>query len=67
MSQKDNIFCFEIENNNLEENDQSANENSGVGLENIKKNLEIVYPNNHTFITDNTNNVFTVKLSINTQ
>lgn len=66
MHQKETIFSFKIENNSIEGNDNSTKEKSGVGLENIKKNLDIVYPNNHTFVTDNSNNVFTVRLTINT-
>ena len=66
MHQKETIFSFKIENNSIEGNDNSTKEKSGVGLENIKKNLDIVYPNNHKFVTDNSNNVFTVRLTINT-
>jgi sensor histidine kinase YesM len=67
LIQKNEILSFKIENNCTKDNVTSSNETSGVGLENIKKNLEIVYPNNHTFITDNTNNIFTVQLTINAQ
>jgi len=67
LIQKNEMLSFKIENNCTKDNVTSSNETSGVGLENIKKNLEIVYPNNHTFITDNTNNIFTVQLTIKAQ
>jgi len=67
ITQKDDSFSFKIENNSLEDNNNNTNETSGVGLENIKRNLEIIYSNNYTFITDNTNNIYTAKLTINTQ
>jgi len=67
MDQKEGSFNFIIENNSLEGNGNNSNESSGVGLENIQKNLDIVYPNNYTFTTINVNNIFTVQLTINTQ
>jgi sensor histidine kinase YesM len=67
MSQKGDDFSFKIENNSLDENDNNTLEASGVGLENIQKNLNIVYQSNHTFITSNLNNIFTAKLTINAQ
>lgn len=67
MKQKENSFSFKIENNTLDPIDNASTEASGLGLENIKKNLDIVYPNNYTFIANNSNNIFSVKLTINNQ
>ncbi len=67
LKQQGDAFYFKIENNSLKENDNISNEKSGVGLENIQKNLEIVYPKNHAFIINKTSNIFTVQLTINTQ
>jgi len=41
-----------------------TNEHSGLGLENIKKNLEIVYPNNHGFNISKTKDTFRVTLKL---
>jgi len=67
VTQKDDTFSFIIMNNSFEENHSISSDSSGVGLENIEKNLSIVYPNNHTFIIENTNNIFKVELTINTE
>ena len=66
LEQKGNKFTFNIENNSFKE-DTVNKDSSGVGLENVSKNLEIVYPNSHTFSTDNKNGVFTVQLTINSE
>ena len=36
----------------------------GIGLENIQKRLELIYPNNHEFTTSLKNNVFEVFIKI---
>ncbi|MEE9363683.1 MAG: sensor histidine kinase [Cellulophaga sp.] len=64
INQNSTFFKFEIENNfSMNEND-SQKTIFGIGLTNIKKNLELVYPNNHTFSIQNTNALFKVKLEI---
>jgi LytS/YehU family sensor histidine kinase len=62
--QKDNEFLFQIENSYLENDSSVPNEYSGVGIENIKKNLEIVYPNAHEFKISKTKNLFSVSLKL---
>lgn len=37
---------------------------SGIGLNNIKRRLEILYPNQHQFTSDENNEVFIVKMQI---
>ena len=37
---------------------------SGIGLNNIKRRLEILYPNHHQFSSDENNEVFSVKMQI---
>lgn len=63
LTLKNNILVFIIENNNSE-NNITHKDNSGIGLENIKKNLEINYPNNHVFLTQNSNNKFIATLKL---
>lgn len=65
LKQKDSIICLSVENSNSFF-DTSNKEDSGIGLSNIKRRLEILFPNNHTLET-NCNDVFyftrlTVKL-----
>jgi sensor histidine kinase YesM len=67
LEQKEAKFTFNIENNSFKEEDTVITESFGVGLENVAKNLEIIYPNSHTFNATNKNGVFTVQLTINSK
>ncbi|MEM6684185.1 MAG: histidine kinase [Bacteroidota bacterium] len=63
LTQKDTVVTFKITNTHhrvATENDMY----SGVGLENIRHNLEIVYPKQHQFQVESTAETFTVFLKI---
>ncbi len=66
MKQNNDTFLFYIENNYSKHSNNDTNEHSGLGLENIKQNLEIVYPKNHELKILKTENKFTVTLKLNT-
>jgi sensor histidine kinase YesM len=57
---------FETENNNFKKNalDKSG---SGIGLKNIQKRLELLYPEKHFFKIQESDELFTAQLEINTQ
>ncbi len=42
-------------------------ENSGFGLNNVQKRLELIYPNKHNLDIEQINDVYTVSLTIDTQ
>lgn len=63
LSLKDYVFIFEIENN-YSDSYSETHEHSGLGLENIRKNLEIVYPKFHEFKIYKTKNTFKVVLKL---
>ena len=63
LTQKLDEFIFDIENN-YSESLMETNEHSGVGLENIRKNLDIVYPKNHEFKITKTEATFRVTLKL---
>jgi LytS/YehU family sensor histidine kinase len=48
--------------NNYKE--MNAKKIGGIGLENVKKRLELIYPEKHTLIVKNENSIFTVSLNI---
>ena len=51
---------FEVENSVIE---KSINKD-GIGLENIKKRLVMLYPNAHTLVKENNNDTFKVGLTL---
>jgi len=56
-----NIINFEIENN-FEASEE--NHEPGIGLKNLKRRLELVYPKNHNLTISKTNNIYNAKLNI---
>ncbi len=66
MQQEQNQFHFKIENNCDIEDNEDLDEKSGIGLENIVKNLEIVYPGAYQFVVKEDQGVFCVELAIGT-
>lgn len=51
---------FEVENSIIDK----PNNEAGIGLENIKKRLVMLYPNAHTLIIENNNDTFKVGLTL---
>ena len=56
----DNRLLFKIVNTSKSEEKQSK----GIGLENIKKRLEMLYPNSHKIVVQQKENQFSVELEI---
>ena len=64
IQQKANNFCFLIKNKNQDQNNKLEDNYSGFGLKNLKDNLNLVYPNQHLFSINTTNQTFTVILKL---
>jgi len=62
--QKKDIFKITIENSYYIKTEQDLNEPSGVGLINIKENLDIIYPNKHELKCNTTKDKFIVSLKL---
>ncbi|NVK08813.1 MAG: histidine kinase [Tenacibaculum sp.] len=56
-----NAIHFEIENNF---DASEENQDKGIGLQNLKRRLELVYPKNHTLTTSKTDDIYSAKLNI---
>ncbi|WP_417800898.1 sensor histidine kinase [Tenacibaculum sp.] len=61
LTARQNAIHFEIENN-FDATEESQEE--GIGLQNLKRRLELVYPKNHTLTTSKTDDIYLAKLTI---
>ncbi|MEM1119959.1 MAG: histidine kinase [Bacteroidota bacterium] len=50
--------------NTIEEGKSQPNQHSGIGLENSRKRLQLVYPNQHELLTEQVDGWFKVKLTL---
>jgi signal transduction histidine kinase len=55
-------LLFDISNS---KEDMSNHETGGIGLQNVKRRLELLYPNNYELKIENKKDVFTVDLKLN--
>jgi len=63
VKQQNKTFCFSITNANLKTN-TLEDKHSGVGINNLKNNLKLVYPNNHELIIDDNSDNYKVTLTL---
>lgn len=63
---REGIINFSIENNANQYEAESDNYKKGVGIENVKRRLELLYPKNHSVKITNGNERFSVELMIDT-
>ena len=65
IQQKDNSIICTIRNSSFQNKIEQDCVESGIGFKNLKKRLELLYPNKHLFSYVNENNVFCSILIIN--
>jgi sensor histidine kinase YesM len=65
LTQKASQFKFIISNSNQNIKTNLDDNYSGIGLENLKNNLNLVYPKQHHFNVEDTFNTFKVTIEIN--
>jgi len=58
-------ICFTVENNIFSEQAEIRDSSHGIGLQNVKKRLELLYPETHQLSMDIVNNKYVVILIIN--
>ncbi len=68
ISLKRNILVFKIENSVIKEKNVSNGFGNGIGLENLKRRLEILYPNRHELkaMNDDCSYLATLKINFDT-
>lgn len=57
-------FFFEVKNKIAPESSEDKDSSSGIGLKNVKRRLELLYPNRHSLDIIKENGWFTVRLKI---
>ena len=57
------VICFTVKNN-FDPTDQQEDEEQGIGLRNLKRRLEMVYPKKHTLTYAADSNIYTAKLTL---
>lgn len=63
LKAEDNSIDF-ISLNNIITSDKEKNEQTGIGLKNTKRRLELLYPNKHSLTVSKENNLFIVRLTL---
>jgi len=61
INAKNNEVFFDIENNF---DNTITNEPGGIGMNNLKRRLELIYPKNHTLTITKTNTIYKAQLNI---
>ena len=62
---KENQLLFETSNSNFKKN-TDEHKHAGIGLENVKRRLQLIYPHQHHLTIENKSELFKVKLIIYT-
>lgn len=65
ISLSDKKLLFNCSNTNYSFIKKMEHDKSGIGLENVKRRLELVYPGKHKLIIDDDGEQFNIKLEIN--
>lgn len=63
LTSKNNTITFKVENSIAEDN-ILKDAVGGIGLENVKKRLEILYPNKHNLSISKNDGIFKVELKL---
>ena len=61
---RENSFEFSIQNSVHEGHEQSGNGDKGLGLQNVRRQLEILYPQNHELLITREAHTFSVTLKV---
>lgn len=64
IEEKEQLLTIKIKNSNYPKGKQPLDNSSGIGLENIKKRLELIYPNQHQLFIVEENDHFQITLTI---
>ena len=60
-------FNFQVQNNKGHNDDGTIQRSSGIGLNNIKRRLELMYPGSHNLLITDDNDIYEVNLKLQLQ
>lgn len=64
IQQKGSVLHYQVRNAKVGESEKTVGEKSGIGLANVKRRLELSYPNQHVLSTTETDQEYTVHLQL---
>lgn len=64
LTWNDEELFFEVKNKITPEKPEARDQQSGIGLKNVKRRLELLYPNLHRLEIDHESTTFTVRLTL---
>ncbi|WP_353719378.1 histidine kinase [Dyadobacter sp. 676] len=59
------LLALRVENPYDSHPDAAKDDHSGIGLENVRTRLKLIYPDKHSLVIDDRNNIFTITLNLN--
>ena len=62
LARQDNYFVMEVKNS--KDNSMQTDSSGGIGLANVKRRLELIYPGKHVLDIDSSEDIFSVKLQL---
>lgn len=63
LFEMEDILCFVVKNH-ISKTDTNKDAAGGIGMANLKRRLELLYPQRHTFTTEVENGIFTAKICL---
>lgn len=63
LFEQDDILCFVVKNH-LSKTEINKDAAGGIGMNNLRRRLELLYPQRHSFTTETENGIFTAKLCL---
>lgn len=67
LNMADNKLVFMVQNKFNNEGAEEKDKNSGIGLSNLKRRLNLLYPDTHTLVIEKENNWFVASLNLQLQ
>lgn len=64
LSAREGVMVFQVKNKFDLDTDTSKDESSGIGLNNVRSRLKLLYPGKHDLVINTDNNLFSIDLTL---